>query len=147
MKARQKIQFIVGFIIIITMLSFQYGFAQNKRHRIDIMEKQCIEQESNSNTIGMVNCINKAAAEWDKELNKNYHLLMSELSSNSQKKLRLSQRQWLKYRDKEFEFISTFYNELQGSIYSVLFASDRREFIKKRALELKSYHDVIIGDF
>ena len=42
----------------------------------------------------------------DKELNKTYKLVLAKLSAEQQAKIKVSQRNWLKYRDSEFDFIA-----------------------------------------
>lgn len=57
----------------------------------------------------MVNCEITARQEWDVELNKYYKLLMSLLDSAGKEKLKIAQRQWIEFRDKEFEIINELY--------------------------------------
>ena len=42
----------------------------------------------------------------DKELNKTYKLVLAKLSAEQQAKIKVSQRNWLKYRDSESDFIA-----------------------------------------
>ena len=49
---------------------------------------------------------------WDKELNKSYNLLMKSLGQPNKEFLKSAQKEWILYRDKEFELIN--FNELEG---------------------------------
>jgi uncharacterized protein YecT (DUF1311 family) len=88
----------------------------------------------------MLNCINSATAQWDDELNKNYKLLMSVLRPEEKEKLKNSQLNWLKFRDKEFEFSDAAYNTLEGTLWLVVKANRKLDFVKHRAIELWDYY-------
>lgn len=119
------------------------AFSQDK-HRIDKDLETCLSFSENQTTSGMTICEQQAEQNWDKELNHYYQLVMKNLSPSAVEVLKTSQRDWLKYRDKEFEFISTFYfEEMQGTMWSIIAAGHRTEIVKKRALELKSYYDIL----
>jgi uncharacterized protein YecT (DUF1311 family) len=63
--------------------------------------------------------------EWDKELNKNYQALMKRLKKDEQAKLKASQRQWIKYRDAEFDFNGKFWSGFDGTASTVFSSSFR----------------------
>ena len=51
--------------------------------------------------------------------------------------------EWIKYRDKEFDFIRVYYfEEKQSTMWYPIADNDAMEFIKKRALELKNYYNM-----
>lgn len=113
-----------------------------EKHQIDIELEKCLSIDSNQTTVGMSNCVYDAEIKWDKELNKYYKLLMDTLNRESRQSLQLSQRQWIEYRDKEFEFIYSFYlSEMQGTMWENVASNQRMEFVKHRALELKQYYE------
>lgn len=86
---------------------------------------------------------------WDRELNKYYNLLVTELPKDSVKLLRESQRLWLRDRDKTIELNSALldlrYKEVQGTIYSAMRANDADRAIvpvvRQRALFLKLLYE------
>lgn len=86
---------------------------------------------------------------WDRELNKYYNLLVTELPKDSVKLLRESQRLWLRDRDKTIELNSALldlrYKEVQGTIYSAMRANDADRAIvpvvRHRALFLKLLYE------
>jgi uncharacterized protein YecT (DUF1311 family) len=116
------------------------------RHPIDIRLEECLSIDSNYTTYGMMRCEAIARDEWDKEMNKYYNLLIKELSEEDVDRLRASQRQWLSYRDKEVDFSSQMYYGMEGTMWRVVAASSHTDIIKTRALELKSYYEMLTFD-
>jgi uncharacterized protein YecT (DUF1311 family) len=106
-------------------------------HPIDIQLEK--EIDADPSTAGMIKAIQKAIEAWDKELNKNYQALMKKLDKKNQEKLRASQREWVKYRDLEFEFNNNFWANFDGTMYLLFPLDFQLEFIKERTLSLGSY--------
>ncbi|MBT8379336.1 MAG: DUF1311 domain-containing protein [Ignavibacteria bacterium] len=129
--------------ILLTNIAFGQE-NETEKHPIDIKVEECIANESNQTTIGMINCIQTAMEEWDAELNKYYKRLMNTLNTDEQEKLRDAQRQWLVFRDKEFEFIGMRYGKMEGTMFNIIEADSRSNIVRQRALELKSYYDILI---
>ncbi len=76
----------------------------------------------------------------DEELNKAYQLLMERLDQDAQQKLRNAQRQWLKYRDAEFEFIALNWTaENFGTSSAISRGGYRTTMIKRRVTALLHY--------
>ncbi len=136
---------IITGMLLVLLTSFTFGQdSQTDKHPIDIKVEDCLAIGSNQTTVGMIACIQIAMEEWDAELNKYYKLLMNNLDINEQDKLRDAQRQWLAFRDKEFEFIGTRYGKMEGTMFNIIEADSRNNIVKQRALELKSYYDILI---
>ncbi|MDX6574728.1 MAG: hypothetical protein QOE96_681 [Blastocatellia bacterium] len=114
---------------------------EQTQHPIDKALETCIDK--NGSTAGMVECTDKAYAAWDKELNQNYGELMRRLKSSPKETLRLAQLEWIKYRDLDFKLIDSVYDTMQGTMYIPMRIDARMEVVKKRALELKGYLDLI----
>jgi uncharacterized protein YecT (DUF1311 family) len=110
-------------------------------HPIDKALEACIDK--NGSTAGMVECTDKAYAAWDQELNKSYGKLMRALKPSQKEALRLAQLEWIKYRDLDFKLIDSVYDTMQGTMYIPMRIDARMEVVKKRALELKGYLDLI----
>lgn len=92
----------------------------------------------------MVNCEITARQEWDEELNKYYKLLMSLLDSAGKEKLKIAQRQWIEFRDKEFEIINELYlGQMQGTMWIVIAAGRKTDIVRDRAGQLAGYYDSI----
>jgi uncharacterized protein YecT (DUF1311 family) len=112
------------------------AFAEDEKHPIDIeVEKR---MGGSYNTVNMLEALQYGYDEWDKLLNKNYNALMKELNEEQQAKLRASQREWIKFRDLEFEFSSDFFAD-KGSLGRVNDLSFASGFVKERALALGRY--------
>ena len=145
-----KLAFMRKCIFISTFLFFHLAFVhaqeEHNKHSIDLQLELCLDTDSNWTTYGMVKCERNAEEAWDMELNKFYKLLMNALNEEEREKLRHSQRQWLKYRDAEFEFLGLMYYNMQGTMYKVMNAGKRTDIVKQRALELQSYYLTVQGN-
>lgn len=86
---------------------------------------------------------------WDRELNKYYRLLVTELPKDSVKLLRESQKLWLRDRDKTIGLNSALldltYKEVQGTMYLAMRAGDANSaiapMVRQRALFLKLLYE------
>lgn len=116
---------------------------QEEQHPIDMHYEGCLGIDSNQTTFGMMHCAQVAEEEWDAELNKNYKLLMAELSPENQQQLRDAQRKWLAYRDSERSFSGEMHYDLEGTMYRVMAADREAEIVKERALNLQRYLDTL----
>jgi uncharacterized protein YecT (DUF1311 family) len=116
-------------------LAFAEGEAE--KHPIDAELEERIDADPS--TAGMVEASQWAEGEWDKLLNANYQALMKKLGKENQEKLKASQREWIKFRDLEFAFSGNFYGGLDGTMYRVVAADFRTNFVRERALRLGSY--------
>jgi uncharacterized protein YecT (DUF1311 family) len=131
---------IYSFSIIITST-----FAQTKEKftNIEIELTKCLNKKDISNA-EMCNCIIAARNEWDKELNKYYKLLMSKLTKEASQDLKLAQKNWITYRDKEFKFISRYYyEEKEGTMWFAVSEERKMELVKDRAIELIEYYETL----
>lgn len=108
-----------------------------KAHWIQIQQNQCLHQAHT--TLAMLNCNAKADKAWDTELNQVYKELINQLTPQLQKQLRVSQRQWLKFKGQEIIAINAMFNDLNGSLYRVLASEARINITKSRVITLQSY--------
>ena len=113
---------------------------------IDLKLKICLDSTENYTTYGMLHCTGQAMDLWDNELNKYYKLLMSKLNDNEKNKLRTSQRKWLEYRDAEFATSSLIYDNMQGTMWTIVSLDGKMQIVKERALSLKSYYSSLTLD-
>ena len=128
-------------LLSVLLLATVTGAQEQAQHPIDKALEACIDK--NGSTAGMVECTDKAYAAWDKELNQNYGELMRTLKPRQKEALRLAQFEWIKYRDLDFKLIDSIYDTMQGTMYIPMRVDARMEVIKKRALELKGYVDLV----
>lgn len=123
--------------MMITLLPYPV-FAQ--KHPIDTALTHCLNKESASTTLGMMDCLIQAHDAWDKELNKQYTLLMADLSDESKNSLRQSQQAWIKYRDSYFSAMREYYSTQDGSIWKIVHGEQRVNVVKEKALSLESLY-------
>lgn len=64
--------------IITLLVIFSSSAYAAKEHPIDLTMSKCLKNKANHTTAGMSQCVNNAAIEWGKELNRVYKLLKSE---------------------------------------------------------------------
>ena len=131
------------FVIIIFLFSSSFIFAQSevKKHPIDVWMDECLQ--TNQTTAGMINCADKAYKKWDVELNKVYKELMTLLDEDSQKKLKDSQKAWIKFRDEEFKLLASFYAKKEGTMYIPMQLFDKVEILKNRVIELDGHLQIM----
>lgn len=76
----------------------------------------------------------------DKELNKVYKTFRTMLPADKQKQLKTSQVSWLKYRDLEFAFIDSTWNNIDFGSSSVISRGQyRASLIRNRVVQLMHY--------
>ena len=131
----------VHLVITVVLLGGMVYAQQTTKHPIDKMLEACLAK--NSTTAGTVDCISKAEDKWDKEMNRVYAELMKRLSPDARAKLKEAQVQWLKFRDSEFQLQGEIYSKLEGTMYIPMSADSQMQVVKKRALELKAYLDLL----
>ena len=112
-----------------------------KRHPLDVKLDECLKTDPS--TADMLECLGRAYTDWDAELNAIYQKLLAGLPAEGPAALRESQRAWLKFRDQEFLLLQKLYGLREGSMYRTMLAADRVDLVRKRALELSSYLDVL----
>ena len=118
-----------------------HATAQESKHPIDVWFANCVAQDDS--TAGQRNCYGNAYGLWDKELNLQYKNLMKRLDANGQKALKASQMSWLKFRDAESKLADLIVNGKDGTMWLIVGDGDRMELIRKRALELKKYREIL----
>ncbi|MEN6359817.1 MAG: lysozyme inhibitor LprI family protein [Smithella sp.] len=118
-----------------------HATAQESKHPLDVWFANCVAQDDSS--AGQRNCYGNAYGLWDEELNLQYKNLMKRLDASGQKVLKASQASWLKFRDAESKLSDLIVNSREGTMWLIVGDSDRMEFIRKRALELKRYREIL----
>jgi uncharacterized protein YecT (DUF1311 family) len=130
---------LILFLSFIFLFSSQIFSQDDTKHRIDIMLDSCLSISENMSTMGMVDCTDKTAKEWDKEMNLIYNKLKQILHADDFEKLQASQREWIKYRDMEIEAINSIYSKMDGTMYIPMNVNAIMELTRARTLQLQSY--------
>jgi uncharacterized protein YecT (DUF1311 family) len=137
-----KIRGCLLFFMLLQLLSISSAQEEKaKLHTIDKTLEAC--SNKNPSTAGERDCIEKAGEMWDRELNRAYNELSGKLNPKGRQALKEAQLEWIKYRDTEFKLIDTIHSTLEGTMYIPMHAFSRMEIVKKRALELQSYLDLL----
>lgn len=103
-----------------------------------------LEIRYNGSTLGMNEATHRAEQAYDKLLNKYYGKLLNAMQGEDKTKLKISQRNWIKFRDSEKEFNYTINKEKYnggGTIHSLFVSGKRVELNKQRLFELYHYLD------
>ena len=127
------------FIIIVTFFSVMIYGQTNNIHQIDKELQDCLDLKENYTTKGMIDCVNTATTKWDIELNKTYKRLLSFLTDEQKEKLKIAQRKWMEYRDKEIEFSIQFYSDMQGTMWIPVAAQTKLKLTRQRTIDLENY--------
>lgn len=135
---KQLLSFCLFFLVSTT-----YAQKKEAEDPIDKALSKCMDKKDISNA-DMCNCVHTATASWDTELNKYFKLLMAELPKEAAETLKQSQKQWIVYRDKEFEFSTKYYYEVkQGTMWYAVLAEKKMDIVKNRTLELREYYETL----
>lgn len=133
-------------LLFLALITEAQNGRTNEKHSIDIRLEKCLARSSNQATYGMINCEDLASAEWDKELNKYYQLLMEVLPTEEKNKLRSAQLAWVSYKEKEKDFSATMHYNMQGTMWKVVSAGRNTDITRQRTLELISYYNTYSGE-
>lgn len=95
--------------------------------------------EKGSSTLGMSRAKKEMYDSYDLLLNKYYKELMAILTPEQKKSLKESQREWIKYRDKELEFLKELYSNKEGTIWGLFYSDNKLRILKDRVDELVQY--------
>lgn len=128
-------------ILIFAICAFPaFSYCQdNTLYKIDTILETCLKE--NVSTPGIKECFGNAQVLWDKELNKYYQLLLSKLDSTGQATLKLSQRQWIIFRDNEIKFLLETYGRKDGQMWDIMIAERAHQLIRQRAVDLMNYYE------
>ena len=142
---RPRIAF--GALILLGLL-LGTAWGAPKVHPIDGAYQKDLARDSS--TAGTVEASNRAAAKWDRELNRVYKALMAQPGPEARQKLQASQRRWLAYRDAERTAVGAMAGDLYeqnggGTLWGMVAAVRSMEILRARALELTEYLDLYTG--
>lgn len=124
---------------LIALFFTAFLFSQEKAtHKIDLELKDCLAKSENMTAAGMSQCLYNSLDSWDLELNATYKILLTKLDSNAKKKLTEAQKQWIKFKDKEIEFIDATYGKAEGTSWRVIRIDKILNLTRLRTEELQS---------
>jgi uncharacterized protein YecT (DUF1311 family) len=99
---------------------------------------------NNYETLGLQQSLSLLSKEVDRRLNY-YNEIMnrSGIDDSSKNMLQISQRNWIKFRDSEFQYISSQFKGLYGSMYPKITLIQQVKVVAHRVKELKSYNKLL----
>jgi uncharacterized protein YecT (DUF1311 family) len=97
---------------------------------------ECLRTHNSSD--GIILCYNEALNNWDKRLNEVYTELKMHLDEKEKAVLLKAQRNWLAFRDAEYELIDEIYTDKPGSIWLETRVYRRMMLTKERTLTLEA---------
>src|SRR5690606_23498889 len=127
------------FTIIVIFFSVMIYGQTNNIHQIDKELQDCLDLKENYTTKGMIDCVNTATTKWDIELNKTYKRLLSFLTVEQKEKLKIAQRKWMEYRDKEIELSIQFYSDMKGTMWIPVSAQTKLNLTRQRTIDFENY--------
>jgi len=98
-------------------------------------------------TSGMTNAVYELEKGYDKLLNKYYKILVEKLNTEDKEKIKIAQRNWLKFRDSELEMIWVMSNDEYtggGTIQKNIRAAKVCDLTKKRVYQIKEHIDQFV---
>ena len=128
-------------LLTLTMLiSSVITYGQTERtHKIDNELQNCLDSSENYTTKGMTDCVSMATEKWDAELIIKYNQLIDLLTAEQKEKLKIAQREWIEYRDKEIDFSNQLYYDMQGTMWIPVAAQTKLQLTRQRTFELEGY--------
>ena len=126
----------VCFVLIATVTI--YAQDTEEKHKIDIELENCLNDEFNHTTVAMMYCIDDALNAWDEELNRVYKELMTFLSTDQKNVLRSAQKEWIKFRDIEYNNINSIY-DFEGTMWGQVRLMKMLNIVKDRTMTLSDY--------
>jgi len=133
---RYKLFFVLIFFILIPIRVNSQDSNPIEKELTDCMDK-------NPSTMGVLDCIDAAYQKWDDELNIYYKKLMEILDEEGKTSLKNAQKKWIEFRDLEFKNIQNIYSFKEGTMYLPMQALDKMDIVKRRALELKDFFELL----
>ena len=108
---------------------------------IEVALDACLASPDGETTQGMVECIGASYEAWDAALNEAYRTAMASLSQEEAGLLRAAQREWIRFRDAESEFLASLITPERGSIMRIVVNERMAGIVRDRALQLRALAD------
>jgi len=136
----------LNLVLLIFLFSLKIVAQENlkKVHPIDVAYEKCLDNPDNQHTHGMVDCAIKAQKAWEARVNKYYKLLLTKIPDELKPKIKTSQAAWQEYKIEELNFSNEMYLGMGGTMWQIVAADNKTEFIKQRALLLKSHYETLL---
>ncbi|MGE4698764.1 lysozyme inhibitor LprI family protein [Yersinia enterocolitica] len=116
-------------------------FSSSTLSKASVIDKELVQCRSNPvnvSDMAIADCYEAATKSWDKLLNAEYELLISDtdLSKEFKDSLKRSQLAWIKYKDLSLDAITKFYDNERGSYWQIVSTENKMLITKNKAVEL-----------
>ena len=126
-------------IFLLTLFSITTRGQTDSTNQIDQELQNCLNSSENYTTKGMTDCVIKATVKWDTKLHKTYKDLLELLTLEQKERLKVAQREWIEYRNREIEFSHQVYNDMEGTMWIPVAAEKKLDLTRQRTFELENY--------
>ena len=129
-------------ILLAGAIVFAGKYEDEMTERMKVVEEKFQPDLESGSTDGMLNASYKLTAEWEKEMNKVYDLILKKLPAKEKTKFKSEQQKWLKNRESQVQKAYDKYTKEEGPrMAGELAASERLSITKERVLELAKRYD------
>ena len=127
-------------MLLVGAIVFAGKYEDGMTERMKVVEEKFQPDLESGSTDGMLNASYKLTAEWEKELNKVYDLILKKLPAKEKSKFKAEQEKWIKSRKEAIK--KALDNEEDGPRMALFGeAGTKCEMTKERALELAKRYD------
>lgn len=135
-------------LILLLIINSNLSVAQlNTVERDSLIRTLSLESLINNyENLGLQQSLPLVSKEADRRLNHFYNEIMNRtgISDSSKNVLQISQRNWIKYLDSEFQYISSQFEGLTGSMYPKIIMIQRIKIVAHRVEELERYNALLL---
>ena len=127
-------------MLLVGAIVFAGKYEDGMTERMKVVEEKFQPDLESGSTDGMLNASYKLTAEWEKELNKVYDLILKKLPAKEKSKFKAEQEKWIKSRKEAIK--KALDNEEDGPRMALFGeAGTKYEMTKERSLELAKRYD------
>jgi len=129
-------------LLFVRAVAFAGNYENELKERMKVVEEKAEVGWESGVRADMVNASVDLSAEWEKEVNKVYDLILKKLPAKEKSKFKADQQKWLKNREVQVQKVYDKYTEEEGPrMAGELTAGEKLSMTKDRALELAKKYD------
>jgi hypothetical protein len=133
---------LIAGLLLVGAVAFAGNYENDLTERMKAAEEKAQAGWDSGVRADMINASIDLDAEWEKELNKVYDLILKKLPAKEKTKFKAEQQKWIKDREtKTTKAYNNYVAEHGERMAGELSANDRLDITKTRALELAKRYD------
>ncbi|BBM45011.1 hypothetical protein JMUB4039_1080 [Leptotrichia trevisanii] len=133
---------LIAGLLLVGAVAFAGNYENGLTERMKAAEEKAQAGWDSGVRADMINASIDLDAEWEKELNKVYDLILKKLPAKEKTKFKAEQQKWIKDREtKTTKAYNNYVAEHGERMAGELSANDRLDITKTRALELAKRYD------